>query len=224
MSLLATDLETSDFQNHGFSYRIARSLAAASALAYLERSFLESNLASYQLKLVDYFTMAESETQVFVAEDEQNLILSFRGTESLRDWLQNLQFLQRDHPLGGEVHIGFHKALLSVWSKLAPLLNESSRKGKRLFITGHSLGGALATLAAAQMAIEGTSDQIHAIYTFGQPLVGDRRFTPPFNSIFRNRFWRFRNHNDLVTRIPPRGFYQHVQDRIKFDRDGQVMD
>ena len=82
-------------------------------------------------------------------------------------------------------------------------------------VTGHSLGAALATLYADRIA-----DMHSVCYTFGSPRVGDKQLIENMNFTC----YRFRNNNDIVTRVPPELFgYTHKSDELKyFDVDGQV--
>ena len=95
----------------------------------------------------------------------------------------------------------------------------SKQKCQHVFFTGHSLGGALATLAASRWNTVTTH-----LYTYGSPRVGGKKFIQSF--LTRNRY-RFRNNNDIVTRVPFEIFgYKHVSGEggnfIYFDIDGNV--
>lgn len=87
-----------------------------------------------------------------------------------------------------------------------------------VLITGHSLGGALATIAAA--AWQGKYP-ISGVYTFGQPAVGRGEFQDFFNQHYTNKFFRFVNDKDIVAKIPPN--YRHVGELYRFDGDGQLI-
>jgi pimeloyl-ACP methyl ester carboxylesterase len=87
-----------------------------------------------------------------------------------------------------------------VWADVTEAL--SLAHAVRPWFTGHSLGGALATLAADR---HGDSA---AVYTFGSPLVGDDAFAAGFNNRHEGRSFRYVNGDDLVTRVPP--FFTHI--------------
>ena len=69
-------------------------------------------------------------------------------------------------------------------------------------ITGHSLGGGLASLFSFVLLAYGYESSISGVYTYGQPLVGNRRYAEILNNKLGNRIHRWVNHSDIVTRIP----------------------
>ncbi|CAF0945268.1 unnamed protein product [Didymodactylos carnosus] len=69
-------------------------------------------------------------------------------------------------------------------------------------ITGHSLGAGLASLFSFVLLAYGYESSISAVYTYGQPLVGNRRYAEILNNKLGNRIHRWVNHSDVVTRIP----------------------
>ncbi len=96
---------------------------------------------------------------------------------------------------GGVVHCGFHAALEQIWAAaLQPCLTrlKAANPARTIWLTGHSLGGALATLAAARLA------DVTGLYTFGSPLVGDRQFAERCP----DRAYRVVNNNDIVPHVP----------------------
>ena len=137
-------------------------------------------------------------TEGFVAKNPaQGLtVLAFRGTESNKfdDLISDLDTLQRDFRDGRRVHTGFLKAYGPlVQQRVTTLLQD--REGS-LLVTGHSLGAALATLAALDT-------NPTALITFGSPRVGDAQFARLFNGLTVHRFV---NCCDVVARIPPEQF------------------
>ncbi|WP_170113330.1 lipase family protein [Ahniella affigens] len=153
-----------------------------------------------------------------ISANEFNLLV-FRGSEVpgqindlpqlgqvLRDWVvTNAQFLPSHLGNGARAHEGFTEAYAEVAPAIDKALRESVNPNARLFITGHSLGGAMAVLAAASLQnFFGTI----TCYTFGAPRVGDRGFARMLANV---AMFRYELGDDLVTRVPPRAFgYQHV--------------
>ena len=158
-------------------------------------------------------------TQVYVGTDDANLVVAFRGSESpltldgLKDWFVTnaLDLLVLpDGPLsteflaagvGARWHQGFVAAVTAVWE---PLLAEvSARQGEKercLWITGHSLGGALALLAA-WLFLRRTMKP-HQVYTFGGPMVGNKVVAEAFEREFGHRISRYTNGPDPVPLLP----------------------
>lgn len=138
-------------------------------------------------------------------------VLAFRGTNELRDWLVNLSALPQRWPRGGLVHRGFLRALLQVWRPLRQQLRQCAGP---LFVTGHSLGGALATLAGAML-------KPRAIYTFGAPRVGDGAFAASLHA----PLYRIENRRDVVPRMPTRGpllQFVHTGTLCRIGDDGRL--
>jgi triacylglycerol lipase len=158
------------------------------------------------------------DTQVYVASTADAVIVAFRGTESDR-----FGDLFDDAAFGfvpwteGFVHQGFRDALDRVWAPLAAAL--APLTGSRtVWFTGHSLGGALAVLAADRLP------DTAGVCTVGSPRVGDRRFAAAFDERFGARSLRYVNDTDIVTHIPP-PFplpYAHVGELRHITRDGRV--
>ncbi len=121
------------------------------------------------------------------------------------------------------VHAGFYSALgLSEFNPSQPIdfnrmtMNtpmfiqlihsiEQFRQNKmniQISITGHSLGGGLASLFTFVLLSYGYESSISGVYTYGQPLVGNRSYAQILHQKLGNRFHRWVNHSDIVTRIP----------------------
>ena len=119
-------------------------------------------------------------------------VLVFRGTEQeLQDYVHDADLLLVP-AFGGSVrvHRGFKRALNSVWTRVESALRNCACP---VFFTGHSLGAALATLAAARWKPSG-------VYAFGSPRVGDAAFVASIRSI---PVFRIVHGSDVVTTVPP---------------------
>ncbi len=127
-------------------------------------------------------------------------ILSFRGTEvkEKSDVLADLSAGKNLEKSGGKVHYGFKHELDKLW----PSIEKSLSKVDSLYITGHSLGAAMATIAASRI-----QDKVQALITFGSPRVGTRAFV----SNLRVSHYRVQNNCDDVTKVPFQlmGFRHH---------------
>jgi len=180
-----------------------------------------------------YFASELTDTHGFIVGDKEKIILAFAGTEpnKLADWITDSNILKIEfEPQGqriGFVHTGFYHALLSVWEMVEMRLHKLRDNNQSVWITGHSLGGALATLAAAQLVFSQQSMLIpvNGVYTFGQPRVGDFQFAEIFDTKIGHRCFRIVNNFDIVSRVPARLLgYRHVGRFKYFDLNGEFTD
>ncbi|MBD2175958.1 lipase family protein [Pseudanabaena sp. FACHB-1998] len=164
------------------------------------------------------------DTQGFVAEKEENLIIAFRGSESTTDWLTNIKLVTDPGPLlNSRVHEGFQDALYPVViSIISAIYQFDPNRTKNIWITGHSLGGALAVLMTAMLSIEKVN--VRGLYTFGAPRVGNKNFANLLEANFQGTHFRVVNQGDLVPHVPfeAQGFY-HAGKRIIFDINGDRL-
>lgn len=158
-----------------------------------------------------YFVNRLTDTQAFIFRKDQHIVLVFRGSQQAADWSTNFKFRMKQFafthtaqeavPPQGEVHRGFHDAWQSVEHEVLVQLKRWWTPESQLWVTGHSLGGALAALAATSLEYQGF--KVSGLYTFGQPRVGDWAFTREVNSRMGDRMFRYVNNNDIVPLIPP---------------------
>jgi triacylglycerol lipase len=197
-------------------------LAYAAESVYDEPEMIEAE-ARDVLECDDFDFFDDNDTQAFVAADAEKIVVCFRGTESDRlcDWLTDADISLVEGPLEGRVHGGFYDALSDVWHVVDRAVQQLDRYGhKTLWVTGHSLGGALASLAAGRWLDRGR--KVQGLYTFGQPRAGDRTFARNFNFAIKGSAFRFVNNSDLVARIPPRSLGFHHAGTFKyFTEDGR---
>jgi len=157
----------------------------------------------------------------YIGANENAIVVAFRGTDDVTDWLINLKVMQiEDH--GALVHRGFCHALAAVWPRIeAKLQSLLDRRPRKIWMTGHSLGGALATLAALRIGRMGIGP--FETHTFGQPRVGDRVLAAQIPS----PFYRFAYYADPVCMAPfsvPRTMrYKHGGTLKQIDAAGQIV-
>ncbi|MDY6781146.1 MAG: lipase family protein [Cyanobacteriota bacterium] len=168
-----------------------------------------------------------SEPLGFVAwSDRGTAYLVFRGTDSAEDWIEDVEVGQEPFshivPNYGKVHRGFYGVYLGMKGGAIATLDQAVPKAKRLFITGHSLGSGLSTLAVPDV-IAHTQYQPDKLpikhYNFASPKVGNLDFATAYN---QNKVptYRLVNTCDLVPDAPlslmGRLRYQHIGIPVDF--------
>ena len=210
---------------HYFDLSTALHLASAAELVYADPGIVERTVIE-TWKYSDFLFLDVEATQCFVAADPQSILVCFRGTEGdrLEDWMADLDFDLVAGPWGGRVHEGFYDALSCVWHLLDKEVRRLQNEGRRsLWVTGHSLGAALAALAVARWCE--AQRPVSGLYTFGQPRTGDNAFARSFDFAFRPHAFRIVNDLDVVTRAPPRSLgYQHQGTFVYLTDSGALSD
>lgn len=177
---------------------IGRAAVHAAALAYLDPTAARRQASRWKLggeRLTTH--VARSQFALTLARDDA-LIVAFRGTDDAEDWLANVTFtfVATDW---GVVHKGFSEALDSLWPSLSVVIERASARKQPIWLTGHSLGGALAVLAAARLRQQGK--EVAGVVTFGQPPAGYETFAESFAHRFGATALRFVNHVDAVVDV-----------------------
>ena len=153
------------------------------------------------------------DTQCFVMSDNDNIVIVFRGSESLKDWFANIQTVYDPGPLKNtRAHEGFQDALFPAVISLTSLIDEIHSQDKKIWVTGHSLGGALSSLYAG-MLIE-NNYKVYGIYTYASPRPGDGAFVEKLNARISGPHYRVVNYGDIVPHVPPEPFYSHPGKRV----------
>ena len=164
----------------------------------------------------------------FVASSPQYNLLVFRGTKIPQDWMEDIyctparfDWIFEAAPAVGEIHAGFGHTLADGIKAIISALARRDQT-KPLLITGHSLGGALAALVGAYFTVTGPAIRpLSGIYTFGQPRIGLHDFCNTYGRLLGGKLLRFVNKQDLVPRVPFRGWdYSDEGTMIHFDSSG----
>jgi triacylglycerol lipase len=162
-----------------------------------EKIKLENDLSLLKMELVDTFD--SNGTQAIIVSNKDYTVLGFRGTEatSIKDIKSDLNAKTTTCETGGNIHTGFRDAFNQLAVKIQERLNQDDLKGIPLYITGHSLGGALATIASKKLSHN--DGGIAACYTYGAPRVGDEVWLTDI----KTPIYRVVNAADCVTMMPP---------------------
>lgn len=140
---------------------------------------------------------------------------AFRGSNDLKDVLTDISAykVKRDR-FEGKLHNGF----IDSWESLRPFVLDKVSKTKNVYVTGHSLGAAIATLCATELKVNKIN--LKPVYTFGQPRIGNSDWKKYFDSTGVN-LTRIVNGYDAVARVP-KLFYYHVGTPF-YMQDGKVL-
>jgi Lipase (class 3) len=152
---------------------------------------------------------------LLVAAGPDAVIVSYRGTLAparhadnkrvLKDWVQDADYEPVTEPfIPGRVHHGFLTTVNATFDDLVMTLRQWQERGllegKKLYVTGHSKGGAAAPIAAVRLQAAGFTPD--AVYTFAAARSGDKAFSKSFERT-PYRVWRYENHYDVVPHLPP---------------------
>lgn len=234
--------------DEGYSEELAYLMSIVSAWAYSDEKVLAAKLRYYGLTGARIRRVAVQNNALLVvataywiqSASGKTAILAFRGTDP-GDFVSVLTDAQvMLHPFHkGSVHSGFYVSVEVLWDDIHEAIT-AAKEGKAitaddetvnlpnrletLYITGHSLGAAMAVLAAARLFGDGYEDmraKIRGIYTFGQPMVGDKDFARACEQDFQGRLYRHVFQDDFVPHLPPRSAlkYAHTDGELRASKN-----
>lgn len=150
--------------------------------------------------------------QLYISKykDDEGVIF-FRGTESIQDWLTNLNIKRvemniENCKLKPLVHTGFLNQYITLENEINKTIKDLNIK--TIHLTGHSQGASLASIASIKLHFLYPDLNIYC-YTFGSPRVGNKVFSELFNKSVKKSY-RFLNVLDPVTTLPTSWRYKHV--------------
>ena len=170
-------------------------MAILSGLAYGEPS--EVNKKFRKHGFYDTKFCNKRGAQCYVVWNDTDAVICFRGTEpkEMSDIKADLNAIQKQGLHNkGDVHGGFQGEINKIWDLIVEKINEL--KDHKIYITGHSLGGAMATICAKRLQEQ--KIEVQCLYTYGSPRVGDRRWVKSLQI----PHYRFQNNNDVVCKVP----------------------
>lgn len=148
----------------------------------------------------------------FIARSGGDVVVAIRGTEGIVEWLWDFEFALERFPFGGACRTEsgfthFYSTLRTGPDDTKPRVFDSLKAlvtaggVQTLTIAGHSLGSAVATMLALEIAAAGVFKSPR-VYTFASPRVGDAAFAHQYNSLI-GESWRIVNLHDRVPDLPP---------------------
>jgi len=186
--------------------------AKISAITYDNPKDSKSKFKALGYTIVQFFDV--NGAQGYLLKGADSHVLSFRGTEVTEksDVLADLKAGKNLEASGGKVHVGFKDELNKLW----PAITVSLANIDTLYVTGHSLGAAMATIAASRI-----QTKVIALVTFGSPRAGNQEFV---NSLSVTHY-RVQNNCDDVTKVPflLMGFAHHGTHKY-MNFDGEFRD
>jgi hypothetical protein len=221
---MATDLSpllNLPLRRAAYSDRTSWYMARCSELAYThfedgQEPQLRSDLKELGLEFVKGF--ARDKTCAFLARNDRFAVLAFRGTEkNMENILSDIDIRFHRDKSGAKTSTGFSQAYALVAKELADAI-DTLDLGLPLYITGHSLGGALAAIASTRIL---PSDRIAACYTYGCPRVGNAEFV---NQLWKVPVYRQVHSSDIVPRAPFGFGYRQAGDLRYIKRSGTLVE
>lgn len=213
--------------------RNAEALAWASDFSYYPEAEAK---AKFRAELgLEARLFSVGNTQAYVAANDDHIVVAFRGTEAptslegVKDWLLtdavDLLIVPEGRlgtdlaaaGVGARFHQGFVNAIAAIWDPVYKAVDQEMKAAERpLWVTGHSLGGALALLAAWLFLRRMVP--VHQIYTFGGPMIGNDLALTAFDREFAGKIFRYVNVPDPVPKLPTVSLvanqYAHCQTEI----------
>jgi hypothetical protein len=188
-------------------------------------SVCASMLGSFSTAGVFYASSTDGQAFVGYCPKMNAVVASIRGTASLEDWIDDLE-ASHDYPITAPSwlpqDIKIHRGFYSVYHELDTegltdvfVRTIQQHNGATILIVGHSLGGAVATMLAADMAANHgiTADKV---YTFGQPRVGNEAFSNWYKQTIPGHI-RVTHHRDVVPHLPLKLMhYYHVATEVYY--------
>jgi triacylglycerol lipase len=190
--------------------------AELSQIAYLHEEQTASAAHQIGFSMCQFFEVDGAQAYMF--SNDIDLVIACRGTEP-REW-NDIKADINAWPVAaetiGRVHQGFKKEVDDLW----PLLEEQLMDNrKELWLCGHSLGGAMATICASRCRVFYINTNPLELFTYGSPRVGTQKYV----TYCYVKHTRWVNNNDVVTRVPPAWMgYRHVGQEMYLDADGNV--
>ena len=164
------------------------------------------------------------QSAITISHTHKRICIIFRGSTTKQDWLYNLKFNKTNIGRDIYVHTGFYRQLTDN-DYCNNIINDVKNlshiyKNYEIYISGHSMGGALATIFGYKLSRQ-ISDNV-TIITFASPRIGNYTWYEKFNVIPNLRLYRVTNNRDIVTTIPYFKYY-HVGNSMLLKKNDMIF-
>ena len=169
--------------------------AKISNCVYEDLTSMKNYFPDYDVRYYGY-----KGSDAYVLENDIDMIIACRGTEvkETSDIKADLSIAKTSVP-EGKVHIGFNHYVDKIWDGILNRGINAKKNGKTIWVTGHSLGAAMATLISYRFTMNTAVSNPTALFTYGSPRVGDKKFINFFNKKIKKKkevFERYYSKND----------------------------
>ena len=180
-------------------YFCAWFFAECSRLAYKNEQTAKKEFGKIGFNTYSFYDTEGA--QCHIAKNSDAIIIAFRGTEpkQFSDIKADLMAWKKRSRSVGQVHAGFKGEVDKLWADIRVSLGRKA--GRNIYICGHSLGGAMATICASRLMSEKIKGRVEGLYTYGSPKVGGKKYV--WNLHVQDlEHYRHVNNNDMVTKVP----------------------
>lgn len=200
---------------NGYSTDVSRMCMELINRAYLNNS-------SEDIKNIDFkdnfFSDAINDGKEFcnILKSDGILWIIFRGTEKLTEWITNFKLTQTSYSTSSDianlpvflnednpkimVHDGFLKLYSDIREKILKNITENYDENSFICVSGHSLGGAIATITALDLKSLGYDNTV--LYTYASPRVGNYELSNHIDRVSNLRHYRVINNVDIIPQMP----------------------
>jgi triacylglycerol lipase len=190
--------------------------AELSTICYLSRA--EAGRLAFRIGFPEIRYYDHDGAQAYIFGNGDDRVVVCRGTEP-HDWNDiraDLDLASVDAEPAGRIHRGFKREVDDLWPRLEQALKNNTLP---VWFTGHSLGGAMATICASRCQLSAIKSNPSALFTYGSPRVGNRRYLDYVDV----EAYRWVNNNDIVPRVPPWWLgYRHMGQEVYLNAYGEV--
>ena len=191
-------------------------MAELSTISYMEPKEIRRCVDRLGFGHFEFFERDGSQAYWF--SNDHDSIIACRGTEphEWNDIKADAYAVTALAETVGRVHRGFKQEVDDLWPRIEKVLAENR---KIQWFTGHSLGGAMATICGGRCKLSKIPTMPEEVHTFGSPRVGNKRYV----NHTQLSLFRWVNNNDIVTRVPPAWMgYRHTGEEKYLDRNGDL--